>query len=263
MLRRAAELRRKAGLRSGFAPKPSGCVPDRSHPRPEIAPPVTLIAPQRDRRPATRRMGVPMIDRTQPAAGPTRSRRRSCLPPLGLLAAVVALAAIGHEPRRRPARAPHRGAGRPADARAGAGRGPRAGRADPVAGPARPLAQRSRGQALALGLDGPRRPRRGGGARSGSPGRRGDPAAHGDDGAPAGAASAGIAGHRPPPRRPRPRPPGGGPAAAAGAGGQPLLLREAVRRRILAGPRLHGAGDEADRPHPAPAPQPAAGPALG
>ncbi len=36
-----------------------------------------------------------MIDRTQPAAGPTRSRRRSCLPPLGLLAAVVALAAIG------------------------------------------------------------------------------------------------------------------------------------------------------------------------
>ncbi len=37
-----------------------------------------------------------MIDRTQPAAGPTRSRRRSWLPPLGLLTAVVALAAIGH-----------------------------------------------------------------------------------------------------------------------------------------------------------------------
>ena len=41
-------------------------------------------------------MGVPMIDRTQPAAGQPKARRRSCLPPLGLLTAVVALAALGH-----------------------------------------------------------------------------------------------------------------------------------------------------------------------
>lgn len=37
-----------------------------------------------------------MTDRTQPAAGQQKGRRRSCLPPLGLLTAVVALAALGH-----------------------------------------------------------------------------------------------------------------------------------------------------------------------
>lgn len=36
-----------------------------------------------------------MNERTQPAAGPEMGRRRSCLPPLGMLAAVAALAAFG------------------------------------------------------------------------------------------------------------------------------------------------------------------------
>ena len=36
-----------------------------------------------------------MTEPTQPAAGPEKGRRRSCLPPLGMLAAVVALSALG------------------------------------------------------------------------------------------------------------------------------------------------------------------------
>lgn len=45
-----------------------------------------------------------MTERTQPAAGPEKGRRRSCLPPLGLFAAAVALAALGQSQLTAPAK---------------------------------------------------------------------------------------------------------------------------------------------------------------